>query len=48
MRRAHYRLAGDNPSKCPRCWSHASNASAGKLDSAQIAKNHTQPVASAM
>ncbi len=48
MRRARHRLAGNSPSKCPRCWSQASKASAGRLDSAQIAKNHTQPVAEAM
>ena len=43
-----HRVAGSSPSKWPRCWSHASKASAGKLARAQMAKNHTQPVADAM
>jgi hypothetical protein len=47
-RRGRHRVAGSSPSKWPRCWSHASKASAGKLASAQMAKNHTQPVADAM
>ena len=46
--RGRYRVAGNSPSKCPRCWSQASKASAGRLARAQMTKNHTQPVAEAM
>src|SRR6516225_6378847 len=41
-------LAGASPSKWPRRCSQTSRTSAGRPASAQMAKNHTQPVAAAM